>query len=81
VSLSPLSDLFLSSVSDIFLAFLVAALFACCMYLRSKICGGDDEEMFSDIQLDEIRLERVSNKERTILGRIDQMKVTTSSPN
>jgi hypothetical protein len=51
------------------------------MYLRSKICGGDDEEMFTDIQLDEIRLERVSNKERTILGRIDQMKVPSSPPN
>jgi hypothetical protein len=63
-----------SSTIDIFVAFLLAAIFACCMYLRHKICP-DDEVLFSDIQLEEIRLERVSAKEKTLLGRMSQMKV------
>jgi hypothetical protein len=59
---------------DILVAFIVAAIFACCMYLRYKICP-DEDEMFTDLQLEEIRLERVSEKEKTLLGRMSQMKV------
>jgi hypothetical protein len=66
-----------SGPTDIFVAFLLAAIFACCMYLRHKICP-DDEILFSDIQLEEIRLERVSAKEKTLLGRMSQMKVWSS---
>ena len=73
-----LSFLFLPSLPplDIFVAFFIAILFACCMYLRSQLCGDDeDDAMFTNIQLDEIRLEKVSKKERTILERMNQMKV------
>ena len=49
------------------------ASFACCMYIRQKICP--EEEMFTDLELEDIRLDRVSEKERTILGKINKMKV------
>lgn len=50
------------------------AIFACCMFIKQRFCP--DEDMFTDIELEDIRLERVSDKERSILGKINQMKVS-----
>ncbi len=58
---------------DILAAFVLMASFAFCMYIKSQLCP--DDEGLSELQLTDIRLERVSDKEKTILGRIDRMKV------
>lgn len=64
---------FFNYILDVLIAFILMASFACCMYIRHKLCP--DNDMLSDIELEDIRLERVSDKEKTILGKINQMKV------
>ena len=57
----------------VFLAALIGVLFFTCMYLVKRICPYNP--MFSSLELEEIRVERVQDRERTIMGRIDRMKV------
>jgi len=56
----------------VFLAALIGVLFFTCMYLVKRICPYNP--MFSSLELEEIRVERVQDRERTIMGRIDRMK-------
>lgn len=56
----------------VFLAMFVAALFFCVMYCMKKICPRVD--MYSPLELDEIRLERAADREGVLSSKIDKMK-------
>lgn len=58
---------------DVFLAMLIAALFFCMCYCLNKICPR--VQMYSPLELDEIRLERAADREGILAGKIDKMKV------
>jgi hypothetical protein len=59
--------------TDIFLAIFVGVLFFCVMYCMKKVCPRVD--MYSPLELDEIRLERAEDREGILSSKIDKMKV------
>lgn len=63
-------------VADVFLAALLAAVFFCLMYCMQKVCPRVD--MYSPLELDEIRLERAQGREGVLAERIDRMKVSAA---
>mmetsp|Transcript_22011 Transcript_22011/g.37133 ORF Transcript_22011/g.37133 Transcript_22011/m.37133 type:complete len:92 (-) Transcript_22011:4343-4618(-) len=57
----------------IFLAAFIAVIFFCLLYCLRKICPRVD--MYSPLELDEIRLERANDREGKLAMKIDKMKV------
>lgn len=58
---------------DVFLAMLIGFIFFGCMWLKHKLCPYNS--MFTPLELEDIRIERAVDREQTIMGRIDRMKV------
>ena len=60
-------------IIDIFLAAFLAAIFVCLLYCLKKVCPRVD--MYTPLELDEIRLDRAQDREGVLLNKIDSMKV------
>jgi hypothetical protein len=61
---------------DVIIAAVLAGAFSLCVYCVKQICPEDS--MFTPLELDQIRIERVEDRERSIMGKIDRMKVDFS---